>query len=440
MNSLNDIWSEIIKILSEELSPTTINTWFLDCTPVELDDCKLVLHTPSEFKKVILNERFLPQIKKALYNLFSTEFEVVILCSEAEMRAYTDQKRRDNELPEIAGYTFDRFVVGPSNKFAHAAAEAVANNDDITYNPLLIYGNSGLGKTHLLLSIGATIHDRYPNKKIVYIKGDQFTNELIKSIREGTAEEFRTKYRNADLFLIDDIQFIAGKPQTQEEFFHTFNNIYEAGHQIVITSDRPPKDMAALDDRLRTRFEGGLLADIEPPDYETRVAIIKNKAAQFGLIISEEAVNYIADNVKANIRQLEGVIKKLTAYKAILNTEIDLEAVKRAIADVIKNEDYIPQPKKMLPAETDIHVSYKDSYKSLSSGYRKRVFRKKPRDCPHFHKKCGGYEQKRHRTHEYNKRYNGKHKLPGIISTFSLFIVCLYCVENRNLIFLCRKL
>ena len=348
MNSLNDIWSEIIKILSEELSPTTINTWFLDCTPVELDDCKLVLHTPSEFKKGILNERFLPQIKKALYNLFSTEFEVVILCSEAEMRAYTDQKRRDNELPEIAGYTFDRFVVGPSNKFAHAAAEAVANNDGITYNPLLIYGNSGLGKTHLLLSIGATIHDRYPSKKIVYIKGDQFTNELIKSIREGTAEEFRTKYRNADLFLIDDIQFIAGKPQTQEEFFHTFNNIYEAGHQIVITSDRPPKDMAALDDRLRTRFEGGLLADIEPPDYETRVAIIKNKAAQFGLIISEEAVNYIADNVKANIRQLEGVIKKLTAYKAILNTEIDLEAVKRAIADVIKNEDYIPQPKKII--------------------------------------------------------------------------------------------
>ena len=200
---------------------------------------------------------------------------------------------------------------------------------------------------------------RIPQKKIAYVKGDEFTNQLIRAIKDGTGEEFRTKYRNVDLFLVDDIQFIAGKRQTQNEFFHTFNNIYEAGHQIVITSDRPPLEMSLLDDRLRTRFEGGLMADIEPPDLETRMAIIRNKAAQLGLLLSDEAVVYIGENITANIRQLEGVIKRLTAYKEILDDVITIDSVKRAIKDVTKIGTYIPTPDVIIK-ETANYYSLKE--------------------------------------------------------------------------------
>ena len=256
------------------------------------------------------------------------------------------------------GYTFDRFVVGPSNKFAHAAAVAVAENPGKAYNPLFIYGNSGLGKTHLLLAIGEEIHARHPEKKIAYVKGDDFTNQMIQSVQSGTAEEFRQKYRNVDLFLVDDVQFIAGKQATQEEFFHTFNSIYEAGHQIVITSDRPPLEMSLLDDRLRTRFEGGLMADVQPPDIETRMAIIRNKAAQLGMILPDDVVEYIGENITANIRQIEGVVKRLTAYKEILNDTITINSVKRAIKDVIRVGEYIPTP--------DVIIEETARYYSLS--------------------------------------------------------------------------
>ena len=343
MNSLNDIWAEIIKVLSKQLTPTAITTWFSDCEPVELEDCRLVLHTSTDFKRNIIMTRFSDSIKTALSDLFSCDFELIVLAGD-ELNEFVAKKKEDNTLPEMAGYTFDRFIVGNSNKFAHAAAVAVAEKPGKTYNPLFIYGNSGLGKTHLLLAIGQAIHEREPGKKIAYLKGDEFTIQLVKSIKDGTAEEFRTKYRNVDLFLVDDIQFIAGKQQTQNEFFHTFNNIYEAGHQIVITSDRPPLEMSLLDDRLRTRFEGGLMADIQPPDLETRMAITRNKAAQLGLILSDDAVEYIASNITANIRQLEGVIKRLTAYREILDDVITIDSVKRAIKDVIRIGTYIPTP------------------------------------------------------------------------------------------------
>ena len=343
MNSLNDIWAEIIKVLSKQLTPTAITTWFSDCEPVELEDCRLVLHTSTDFKRNIIMTRFSDSIKTALSDLFSCDFELIVLAGD-ELNEFVAKKKEDNTLPEMAGYTFDRFIVGNSNKFAHAAAVAVAEKPGKTYNPLFIYGNSGLGKTHLLLAIGQAIHEREPGKKIAYLKGDEFTIQLVKSIKDGTAEEFRTKYRNVDLFLVDDIQFIAGKQQTQNEFFHTFNNIYEAGHQIVITSDRPPLEMSLLDDRLRTRFEGGLMADIQPPDLETRIAITRNKAAQLGLLLSDDAVEYIATNITANIRQIEGVIKRLTAYKEILDDVITIDSVKRAIKDVIRIGTYIPTP------------------------------------------------------------------------------------------------
>lgn len=332
-----------MEVLSKELTSTAITTWFSDCEPIEIDSCNLVIHTPSEFKRDIILSRFADTIKGALSDIFSADFGLTVLAGD-EINDYQSAKADEDPLPEMAGYTFDRFIVGNSNKFAHAAAVAVSEKPGSAYNPLFIYGNSGLGKTHLLLAIGQAIHEKNPDVKIAYIKGDEFTNQLIKAIKDGTGEEFRLKYRNVDLFLVDDIQFIAGKQSTQEEFFHTFNNIYEAGHQIVITSDRPPLEMSLLDDRLRTRFEGGLMADIQPPDMETRMVIIRNKAAQFGLVLEDDAVTYIAETITSNVRQIEGVVKRLTAYKEILDSTIDTAAVKRAIKDVIRIGTFIPSP------------------------------------------------------------------------------------------------
>lgn len=347
MNSLEDIWNVLMQNLSTKLTPTAISTWFSDCRPVELEEYRLVLRTTTEFKKKIISDRFAPAIKASLSELFSSDFELLILVGDEEYNKEEDLKD-DDPLPEMAGYTFDNFIVGNSNKFAHAAAKAVAENPGKNYNPLFIFGNSGLGKTHLLMAIGHDIHESFPNKKISYIKGDDFTNEMVKSIREGKTLEFRAKYRNVDLFLVDDIQFIAGKQSTQEEFFHTFNSIYEAGNQIVITSDRPPKEMSLLDDRLRTRFEGGLMADIAPPDLETRMAIARNKATRLGLLLPDEIIEYIASKITANVRQLEGVIKRLTAYKEILNDDITRASVDRAIDDVTRNGTDIPNPENII--------------------------------------------------------------------------------------------
>ena len=346
MNSLQDVWQEILRLLSADLTPTAISTWFSECEPVVLEDCRLVIRTPSEFKKKIISERFSPAIRRSLSDMFSTpDFELLILAGDEEYEPVNDE---NEDFPEMAGYTFDNFIVGNSNKFAHAAAISVAENPGKNYNPLFIYGNSGLGKTHLLWAIGHYIREHFPEKKISYVKGDDFMNEMVRSIKDGNVEEFRTEHRNVDLFLVDDIQFIAGKQSTQIEFFHTFNNIYESGHQIVITSDRPPMEMSLLDDRLRTRFEGGLMADIAPPDLETRMAIARNKASRLGLILPDDIIEYIASQITANVRQLEGVIKKLTAYKEILNQNITKETVDRAITDVRALGNYIPNPDKII--------------------------------------------------------------------------------------------
>ena len=333
MNSLDDIWSAILEQLSQKLTPTTIKAWFADCRPVEIEDSRLVLCTKSDFKRDIIRDRYSDIVKEILADLFSSKFELLVLTDE-ELPDYVSPKNGEGILPEMEGYTFDRFIVGKSNEFAHAAALAVAEKPGKNYNPLFIYGNSGLGKTHLLLAIGQYIHANNPTAKIAYVKGDEFT--------------IQNRYRKVDLLLVDDIQFIAGKRSTQEEFFNTFNNLYEAGHQIVITSDRPPLEMSLLDDRLRTRFEGGLMADIQPPDLETRMAIARNKAAQLGLILSDEAVGYIANTITANVRQLEGVIKRLTAFKELLGEQVTIETAKRAIADVIRDGDYIPTPENII--------------------------------------------------------------------------------------------
>lgn len=342
MNSLNDIWNIVLESLGEGLTATSRATWFGDCTPVELVQNRLVVHTPTEFKREIIQSRYAPRITEALCDLFSAEMHLVILAGDDELDNYLAETKNDDNLPEMAEFTFDSFVVGPSNKYAHAAAVAVTTNLGSVYNPLFIYGNSGLGKTHLLLAIGQSIHSTLPEARIVYVKGDDFTNELVHAIQTGTTGDFRAKYRSADLLLMDDIQFIAGKQQTQEEFFHTFNSLYEAKKQIVVTSDRPPMEMNKLEDRIRTRLEWGLMADVQPPDLETRMAITRNKAAQLGMVLPDEVVEFIGENITSNIRQLEGVVKKLIAYRDLLNDEITIASVKRAIKDVIKGGTYVP--------------------------------------------------------------------------------------------------
>ena len=329
-------------MLGQNLTATALNTWFSDCTPVELKNNRIVLHTPTDFKRDIIQQRFAGDIAAVLSDLFSTEFKVTVLAGKEELDSYLAETANDDTLPEVAGFTFDNFVVGPSNKYAHAAALAVAENPGNVYNPLFIYGNSGLGKTHLLLAIGQSIHTRRPGDKIVYVKGDDFTNELIHAIQTGSTEEFRQKYRSADLLLMDDIQFIAGKQQTQEEFFHTFNALYEDSKQIVVTSDRPPLEMNKLEDRIRTRLEWGLMADVQPPDLETRMAITRNKAAQLGMPLADEIVEFISENITSNIRQLEGVVKKLTAYRDLLDDEVSITSVKRALKDVMRIDTFVP--------------------------------------------------------------------------------------------------
>ena len=342
MNSPADIWAKVLSLMEADMTSTTINTWFDDATAVALEEDRFVLHTPTNFKRDIIVSRYVPAVEKALKELFSSDFTVVVL-GEGELEHYGKHKTNSVFLPGTEDYTFDRFVVGASNKFAHAAALAVAEHPAQTYNPLFIYGESGLGKTHLLYAIAHKIHQNHPEFRIVYIKGDSFTNELIQAIREGRNPEFREKYRSADVFLMDDVQFIAGRETTQEEMFHTFNTLYEAGRQIVFTADRPPKEMLRLDDRLRTRFEWGLPVDIQPPDYETRVAIIKNKAIRRGIKLPDPVLQYIAENITANVRQIEGTVNKILAFQELMGESVDVETVTRAVRDMFKDKaEFLP--------------------------------------------------------------------------------------------------
>ena len=312
-----------------------------DAEALSLDEDSFVLYTPSNFKRDIIISRYRSAIQKALRELFSADFDVKVL-GEGEKESLS--KPKDNVfLPGTEEYTFDKFVVGSSNKFAYAAARSVADEPAKSYNPLFIYGESGLGKTHLLYAIAHSIHEKYPDYRIVYIKGDSFTNELIAAIREGRNQEFREKFRSADIFLMDDVQFIAGRESTQEEMFHTFNTLYEAGRQIVFTADRPPKEMLRLDDRLKTRFEWGLPVDVQPPDYETRVAIIKNKAIRRGMNLPDPVLRYIADNITANVRQIEGTVNKILAFQELMGEQVDVDTVTRAVRDMFKDKtEFLP--------------------------------------------------------------------------------------------------
>jgi len=358
LKSLSDLWDSILARLSGELSDMTIKTWFDEITVVTMEDSALVLHCSNPFKKNTVEARFLPHIKAALKDIFSTDLEVKILSDEQLAAYHGVAPDRPGNLFDSDAFTFETYVVGPQNKLAYAAAKAVAEKPAEGFNPLFIYGESGLGKTHLLYAIAHLMRSRRPESRIVYIKGDDFTNELVSSIRENRNAEFREKYRQADILLVDDIQFIAGKIQTQEEFFHTFNTLYESGKQIVLTSDRPPREMTQLSDRLMSRFESGLMVDVAPPDFETRLAIIHNKAALLGVKLPNEVMDYIAENVTTNVRQLEGTLNKILAYRDLLGDQVDEESVGRAVRDMLKrSNEYVPSPK--------VIISYICSYYNI---------------------------------------------------------------------------
>ena len=338
------VWAKVLSFVESRLGAITVSAWFDDAEVVELSEDQLIIYSPSDFRREIIRNRAGAHIQDALREVFSSDAKVVVLDDE-ELDAYRNKGTKNQSNMDFnPQFSFENFVVGPSNRFAHGAAVAI-NNPGQVYNPLFIYGPPGVGKTHLLYAIANGIRHGNPEAKVVYIKGDQFTNELIDAIKSGKNMEFRNKYREADLFLIDDIQFIAGKESTQEEFFHTFNKLYEEHKQIVMTSDRKPGDMQTLQDRLRGRFEWGLLADIQPPDYETRMAIIKNKAQSLGLELPDDVCNYIANNVTSNVRQIEGTVKKILAYRDLNSMPLDLPNVSRAIDDMFKNEgSALPTP------------------------------------------------------------------------------------------------
>ncbi len=338
------VWAKVLGYLEDRLTTTLVSSWFDDADVVELNDEQLIISTGSAYRREMIAARCKDHIKDAMKSIFNSTVEIVVFGPE-ELKEYRS-KGQDKPVMEFnPQFTFDNFIVGSTNRFAHAAAQAVAQGTGQAYNPLFIYGPSGMGKTHLLYAIANETRKRHPNFKIVYIKGDQFTIELIAALAKGKNVEFRSKYREADLFLIDDIQFIAGKDSTQEEFFHTFNSLYEAGKQIVMTADRKPNEMATLEDRLRTRFEWGLIADIQPPDFETRMAILQRKAQAYGLKLPADVSAYIVTNVTNNVRQIEGTVKKLSAYMALDEITLDVPSVSRAISDMYKVEgNAVPTP------------------------------------------------------------------------------------------------
>ncbi|WP_277668717.1 chromosomal replication initiator protein DnaA [Caproiciproducens galactitolivorans] len=342
MESFTEVWNLVCDYCKSKITEIAYSTWIKRIEPVTLDFAQgvAVLKVPNELHRQTIKHYYIDMLEEAFAQIFGQKIQIRICTpDEAGIEKQNDETPAINDDYE---FTFDTYIVGPSNKFAHAASMAVASKPATLYNPLFIYGNSGLGKTHLLYAICNEISHTHPEMNIIYIKGDDFTNELIEAIRRGTTAEFHNRYRKADVFLVDDIQFIAGKDSTQEEFFHTFNTLYEAKKQIVLTSDRPPKDIATLEERLLTRFEWGLTADIQPPDFETRIAIIKRKAELLEIDMSDSVAEYIANRLKNNIRQLEGAVKKMKAYFLLAGESPSITTAQAAISDIINNDQPTP--------------------------------------------------------------------------------------------------
>ncbi len=347
---INKLWEDALPFIKRELTEVSFNTWIKTIEPLVLKDNNLYLNVPNDFTKGILESRYMNLIVNSLKEVSSNDYIVTfVLPNEAEK--YLDDHKDDeeevnsNKAALNAKYTFDSFVIGNSNRFAHAACLAVAEAPANAYNPLFIYGGVGLGKTHLMHAIGHFILSQNPSAKVLYVSSEKFTNELITSIQTNKNVEFRNRYRNVDVLLVDDIQFIAGKESTQEEFFHTFNTLHESNKQIIISSDRPPKEIPTLEDRLRSRFEWGLIADIQPPDLETRIAILRKKAEQEQIEVDDDILLFIAQRIQSNIRELEGALIRILAYSSLNNNRLDISIADEALKDIISNN----HPKAITP-------------------------------------------------------------------------------------------
>lgn len=336
---LSGMWPRVLELLKNELSEIGYNTWIKTIEPLSCSNTTLELGVPTDFNKGILESRYSTLIQNAVRQVASREYNIAIISSESSRRFPTANENISNDDVSFSilnpKYTFDTFVIGNSNRLAHAASVAVAESPAKAYNPLFLYGGVGLGKTHLMHAIGHHIMTQNPLSKVLYVSSEKFTNELINAIKDDRNEEFRGKYRNIDVLLIDDIQFIGGKERTQEEFFHTFNALHEANKQIIISSDRPPKEITTLEDRLRSRFEWGLTADIQTPDLETRIAILKKKAQQENLFVPNDVLVFIADKVVSNIRELEGALNRVIAYSSLTETEVSVELCNEALKEII---------------------------------------------------------------------------------------------------------
>lgn len=341
------LWEKTLQLIKGELSPPSFNAFFKQIKPLQIQSNTLILLVPNDFTKGILEDRYLNLIESSVNQLSLKKYGIKFVLNENEVRGLDKDQQSDDDnkirknYPNLnPKYTFDTFVIGNSNRFAHAACVAVAEAPARAYNPLFLYGGVGLGKTHLMHAIGHHIMEQKKDPKVVYVSSEKFTNELINSIKDDRNEEFRNKYRNVDVLLIDDIQFIAGKERTQEEFFHTFNSLHEANKQIIISSDRPPKEIPTLEDRLRSRFEMGLITDIQAPDFETRMAILRKKAQMEGIDVPNEVTVYIAKNIKSNIRELEGALTRVVAYSSLTNKTISFELASEALKDIINTSKH----------------------------------------------------------------------------------------------------
>ena len=336
MESLKEMWQLVCERLKASCGEVIYDIWFKPLEIVSFDGAKAEI-AASEFVKRIIEQKFIGEISEAFKAVMGFDVEVSIIDPNAAKAAAAPQTNggAGSTSLSIEKNTFETFVVGSSNKFAHAAAQAVAATPGAAYNPLFIYGNSGLGKTHLLCAISNEIKSKNPKADIIFTRGEDFVSLIVDGIKEKTMKEIHNKYRNCDVLLVDDIQFIAGKESTQEEFFHTFNALTQDGKQIVLASDRAPKDIEILDERLRNRFEWGLIADIQPPDIETRMAIIQRKADTLGLELPPDVVQFVAEKIKANIRQLEGAVKKINALVNIEGAAINTAMAQNAIKDIM---------------------------------------------------------------------------------------------------------
>ena len=332
---LNTLWQQTKKLLENSMSSIDFNTWIVPTKLIKIDGHDFILMAENDYAKEQLENKYLRLIKNAVLQLTSHSYEISVVTEEFCQSVESAQEPNAFPQPNLnPKYVFETFVVGNSNRMAHAASLAVAEAPAKAYNPLFLYGNVGLGKTHLMHSIAHYILNKNPKAKVLYVTSETFTNELINAISSNKNEEFRNKYRNIDVLLIDDIQFIAQKERTQEEFFHTFNALHGSQKQIILSSDRPPREIKTLEDRLRSRFEGGLIADIQPPDLETRIAILRNKAKSEHCVVQDSVLAYIARCIETNIRELEGALTRIVAYSQLTNREITVELAEEALKDI----------------------------------------------------------------------------------------------------------